>query len=580
MTPSLVQLRRRAGVVVTLVGLAWLVIAGRLVQIQGLQQAELTARATRQRVVIEEVPPRPGDIYDAQGRLLATTIQAPSLYLVPLELREAWPVAQGLAEALGLDADELYERIGRNRDKQFLWVERRLTEERAARVRALEMPPETHGFRAEYRRVYPQGPLAAQVLGLRDIDGMGRGGIEEQFDAILRGEPGKRQLTRDARGRVIDVVEDPAHPLQAGRDVHLTLDAVLQHVTEQALETLHVEWRPEGCCAIVMDPRTGEVLAMASRPGFDPNHPEAAPEAAWKNRAIADIYEPGSTLKPLIVAYGLDRGLVGRGDSFHCEWGRYAMGRRLLHDHHPYGVLSLTDVLVKSSNIGMAKIGQRLGNEELHAATTAFGLGRPTGIELPGELPGILRPLSEWTSYSTGSIPMGHELATTPLQLIAAHAALANGGVWRRPTLLKAAASDEEVVLPAFEQAVVSPEVARWVVAEPMRQVVVRGTGRKAQLEGYSVFGKTGTAQALSPGGGYTHGKYISSFLCGAPAEAPELLVLVVINQAQGRGGETFGGQIAAPVAARILRESLVHRRISPDRPLPKLASEPRRQPR
>jgi cell division protein FtsI/penicillin-binding protein 2 len=580
MTPSLVQLRRRAGVVVTLVGLAWLVIAGRLIQIQGLQQAELTARATRQRVVIEEVPPRPGDIYDAQGRLLATTIQAPSLYLVPLEIREAWPVAQGLAEALGLDADELYERIGRNRDKQFLWVERRLTEERAARVRALGLPPETHGFRAEYRRVYPQGPLAAQVLGLRDIDGMGRGGIEEQCDAILRGAPGKRQLTRDARGRVIDVVEDPAQPLVGGRDVHLTLDAVLQHVTEQALETLQAEWRPEGCCAIVLDPRTGDVLAMASRPGFDPNHPEAAPETAWKNRAIADIYEPGSTLKPLIVAYGLERELVGRGDSFDCEWGRYAMGRRLLHDHHPYGVLSLTDVLVKSSNIGMAKIGQRLGNEELHAATTAFGLGRPTGIELPGELPGILRPLKEWTSYSTGSIPMGHELATTPLQLIAAHAALANGGVWRRPTLLKAGDRDADAVLPAFEQAVVSPDVAKWVVEEPMQQVVARGTGRKAQLEGYSVFGKTGTAQALSPDGGYAHGKYISSFLCGAPVEAPELLVLVVINQAQGRGGETFGGQIAAPVAARILRESLVHRRISPDRPLPKLASERPRRPR
>ena len=392
---------------------------------------------------------------------------------------------------------------------------------------------------------------------------------------MLRGQPGRRRLTRDARGRVIDVAEDLDHPVRPGRSVSLTLDAVIQLFAERALDQLVAEWTPEACCAVVMDPRTGDVLALASRPTFDPNQPADVPDAAWKNRVIADIYEPGSTFKPLIVAYGLDQHVLSPDDSFNGEWGRYRMGRRLLNDHHPYGWLSLTDGLVKSSNIVMSKIGERFTNERLHAAATLFGFGRKTGIELPGELPGILRPLDEWTSYSTGSIPMGHEIAATPLQLITAHAALANGGALLRPRILKVAADSDATDLRAMTQTTVSADVAQWLVQEPMRQIVTRGTGRRAQIDGYDVFGKTGTAQCLSPMGGYLHGKYISSFVCGAPVDAPRLMVLVVINQATGSGGETFGGRIAAPVAAQILRESLVHLRIPPNDGATNWASRP-----
>ncbi|MDX1970452.1 MAG: penicillin-binding protein 2, partial [Planctomycetaceae bacterium] len=380
----------------------------------------------------------------------------------------------------------------------------------------------------------------------------------------LRGTPGQRRLTRDSRGRVMDVVDDPEHLAHPGRDVVLTLDAVIQLFTERALDELVAEARPEACCAIVLDPNSGDVLGMASRPSFDPNHADNVPDAAWKNRAIADIYEPGSTFKPMIVAYGLDRRMLAVSDQYDCEWGRYRMGRRLLHDHHPYGTLSLTDVLVKSSNIGMAKVGEQMTNAGLHSAAAVFGFGRRTGIELPGELPGILRPLDEWTSYSTGSIPMGHEIAATPLQLITAHAALANGGTLVRPRILKSRPADGPDDLRNLVQTTVSADVARWVVQEPMQQVVTRGTGKRAKIEGYDVFGKTGTAQCLSPNGGYVHGKYISSFVCGAPVQNPRLLVLVVVNQATGSGGEVFGGRIAAPVAAKILRESLLHLRISP----------------
>ena len=553
------QLRQRAGVLVTVIGLVWLVIAGRLIQLQGWQQRELTQRADRQREVVQEIQPRPGDIYDAHGRLLATSVSMPSLYVVPTEIRDPWQTAQILAEALEIETEPLFEKLDRYSGKQFLWIQRRLTTEAADRVRQLDLPKGSWGFRDEYQRVYPQGGLAAQVLGLRDIDGKGRGGVEESRDAQIHGTPGQRVLIRDAIGKVIEVQDDPQHPVIAGEDISLTLDAVIQLFAERALDELVQEWKPEACCAIVMNPQTGDVLAMASRPTFDPNHPEEAAADAWKNRAIADIYEPGSTLKPIIVAYGLDQGLLQIEDAFDCEWGRYRMGRRLLHDHHPYGTLSLTDVLVKSSNIGMAKIGERLTNQQLYQAVTAFGLGRKSGIELPGELAGIVRPLEQWTTYSTGSIPMGHELATTPLQLITAHAILANGGLMVRPRILKETSDPGSEELRRLVQPTIAPEWARWMVQEPMRQVVVRGTGKRAQLDGVDVFGKTGTAQCLSPQGGYLHGKYISSFVCGAPAGRPRALVLVVINQASGSGGETFGGRIAAPVAARILKDTLGH---------------------
>ncbi|MBI1347756.1 penicillin-binding protein 2 [bacterium] len=567
-------LRRRAGWLVTAVGLAWCLLAGRLIQLQSWQNHELSQRANRQSRVAEEVIPRPGDIYDAQGRLLATTIRTRSLFVVPTEVENRWTFASDIASALSLDANELYARLGQYSEKQFLWIKRRLNESEEERVRELTLPPASWGFREEYQRVYPQGAIAAQVLGLRDIDGIGRGGIEESCDATLRGQPGKRWLTRDARGRVIDVIDDPEQLASPGSDVRLTIDSVLQLYTEQALDDLVRDRQPEACCAIVMHPASGHVLAMASRPTFDPNAPDNVPEDAWKNRAISDIYEPGSTIKPIFVAYGLDRHRLAIDDAFDCEWGRYRMGKRLLHDHHPYGTLNLTDVLVKSSNIGMAKVGERLTNEGLFQSATLFGFGRVTGIELPGEQPGLLHPLDEWTSYSTGSIPMGHEIATTPLQLITAHAVLANGGQHARPRILLT--DDAEAsALQSLSTPLISREVADWVVQEPMRQVVTRGTGRKAQLDGYIVFGKTGTAQCLSPHGGYLHGKYISSFLCGAPAEQPEILVLVVINQASGSGGETFGGQVAAPVAARILRDALVHQHVSPTVKTAPLATRP-----
>ena len=324
-------------------------------------------------------------------------------------------------------------------NKKFLWIKRRLTRPRRKPSASSSCPPAPGDFATSISAAIRRDALAAHVLGLRDIDGKGRGGLEESLDTMLRGQEGRRTLIRDARGRVIDVADEEDIPPRRGADVRTTLDAVVQTYVERELDRLVAEWKPQGACAIVQDPVTGEILAMASRPTFDPNDPESVSPAVWKNRAVAWMYEPGSTFKPFVVAGALERGLLSRDDEIDCGGGETHLGSRLLHDTHPYGRLSVTDVLVKSSNIGMAQIGARLSNEQLHATILSFGFGRPTGSGLPGEMPGMLRPFKEWSSYSNASLSIGQELAVTPLQMICAHSALANGGTWISPKLVLSA---------------------------------------------------------------------------------------------------------------------------------------------
>ena len=564
----------RSRAVATLIVLTWTVLAGRLVQLQWFAQVDLANRGTRQRFLHETIVARPGEILDRHGRVLATTVRSSSLFVVPNRITDAQPIADRLAELLGLNSEVLRARFEEHCDKHFLWVKRRLTQPEVAAIKSSELPSDAYGFRDEFLRRYPSGKLAAHVLGIRDIDGRGRGGIEQSFDAILSGKQGRRRLARDAHGRILDVEEEIEEAPQPGKSVVLTIDSVVQLHTERHLEELVKNWQPKGATAIVIDPTNGELLAMASRPTFDPNAPEEAKDTDWKNNAIASIYEPGSTFKPMVVAAAIDHDRIAFDDTFHCEWGVYRMGPRILHDHHKYGELSVTDILVKSSNIGMAKIGERLGNAGLFDAAVLFGFGRKTGIRLPGELAGMLRPLKQWNSYSTGSIPMGQEIAVTPIQLITAHAALANGGRLLRPQIVLE--NIDTSIRPPSENAyqtdvatrvvsrTVSSDVARWIVRKPMSDVVRRGTGRKAQLDDYAVFGKTGTAQKPDPvTGSYSSRLHVSSFVAGAPAENPRVLVLVVVDE-PSVGGNHYGGTVAAPAATEILRKTLIHLRVPP----------------
>lgn len=537
-------------------------ISVRLVQLQGFKHTQFANRVARQSIVRDDVVARPGDIFDRHGRLLATSINSRSLFVVPSLIDDPRHVAGQLAESLDLDADQLFERISLNSSKQFLWVKRRLSTAEVEKVKALELPASSYGFRDEYLRRYPQGNLAAQVIGLRNIDGDGQGGIEQSLNTHLAGKKGWRELIRDAQGRIIDIQSAAVESPLAGQSVTLTIDAVIQLFTEQALDELISQFHPQACCAVVLSAETGEVLAMASRPTFDPNKPEAASADAWKNRVITDIYEPGSTFKPCVVAWAMQKGLLRQDEIFNCERGAYRMGRRILHDHHPYGDLSITDILVKSSNIGMAKIGERLTNDGLFAAATSFGFGHRTGIELPMEETGLVRPLKDWTSYSTGSVPMGQEVSATPLQIITAYGALANRGRLISPHLVLRVGAEKTSSSPVIVSEIVKPEIAEWLTQSVLTEVIKRGTGRKAVVKNYEIFGKTGTAQKVDEQTGtYSRELNLSSFVCGGPADYPQALVLVTVDQPTG-GGDGFGGTVAAPAAAKILEKTLQQLRV------------------
>jgi cell division protein FtsI (penicillin-binding protein 3) len=559
----------RRGLIVLLLALGGLAVAVRLLQLQVVDQQRLAARGTRQKSYVEILPAPPGDLLDRDGRVLATSIAAHSLFVVPEKIGNPWPTAQRLARALHLDADRLCQRLEQS-EKRFAWVKRHLTPEDEQAVRVLNLPADAWGFRDEFVRRYPQGTLAAHAIGLRDVDGNCRGGLEQTLASVLSGRPGRRTLYRDARGRVIDVPDETEFPPRPGRSVVTTLDSVIQLYAERELDRLVDEWKPRGACALVQDPSTGEILAIASRPAFDLNHPEGIADDAWMNRAIAWMYEPGSTFKPFVVAGALERGRIRPDEEIDCAGGETRVAGRLLHDTHPYGLLSVGDVLVKSSNIGMSRIGSKLSNAELFATIAGFGFGRLPGSGLPGEINGLLRPVKQWSSYSNASLSMGQELAVTPLQMITAHAALANGGTLISPKLVlrtlnaPAGAGTDLPLATSVVSRATDREAARWLVAGPMRDVVLRGTGTRANLPGYSVFGKTGTAQKLDrETGTYSADKYVGSFLCGAPAEAPRVIVLVVVDEPST--GSHFGGTVAAPAAAEILRQTLGYLGVRPN---------------
>jgi cell division protein FtsI (penicillin-binding protein 3) len=548
--------------------LGWAVLLARLIQLQGAQRVLMNDRVARQSTFSETIAARPGEILDRNGHVLAMTVTRDSLYAIPDAIADKHQFAWQVSSVLNLNTDEVLRKLEENAERQFVWIRRRMTEKQLQDFRALNLPRETWGLRREYQRQYPQGSYAAHVLGIRDIDNAGRGGLEESLHDVIRGQDGSRVMTRDARGIIIEVAAERSVAPVHGRTVMSTLDLPMQMETERQLQLLVDKWKPVGACAVVMDPLTGEILAMASRPTFDPNQLEEAKENTWNNLAVSAVFEPGSTFKPFVVGWALQHHQITRSDVIHCGYGQHRMGRRILHDHHSYGELSVEDVLVKSSNVGMAKIAEKMGLEELYRCTVAFGFGRRTGIELPGELPGMLHPLKKWTDYSLGSVPMGQELAVTPLQLITAHAALANGGRLLRPSLLKDASNETSggalltsvTTAPrsaTVESSILDGDVCEWIVEHPLKQVVERGTGKSAKIKGMSLFGKTGTAQKLDPETGlYSDRAWVVSFLCGAPAESPKALVLVMVDEPTAKGVH-YGGTVAAPCASAILRYAM-----------------------
>ncbi len=546
-----------------IVGGGLLLVLLRLLQLIVVQGGELARQAEGQHQQRMTLVPRRGAIVDRHGEPLALSVPAEDLYVRPrqatVDLSRHAPV---LASTLNVSLQAVT--CALSSPAPFVWLKRQATVQEAAQVRALGIP--AIGSVETQRRFYPQGVLAAPVLGFTNIDVQGLEGVERAYDRYLRGEPAEIVGERDALGRTIFAQGGEVPP--RALNVRLTLDAGLQYLTERELTRAVQETGAVAGTVIILDPHTFAVLALAQVPTFDPNTPASAPAEARRNRAVSDCYEPGSTLKGLLAAAALDAQVVRPEERIFCELGSYHVGRHTINDHHGYGWLTFAEVLQKSSNIGAAKVGERLGKEAYYAYLRAFGLGRVTAIDLPGEIPGFLSSPQVWSRINLVTISFGQGIAVTPLQLACAYAALANDGVLMRPYIVQEVFDAEGRVVKANDPErlwqVVRTDTARQLVGLLEKVVDQGGTGWRARIAGVRVAGKTGTSQKVDPRGGYSARGRIASFIGIVPADQPRLVVLVVIDEPKTG---VYGGEIAAPVFHAIARQALVHLGILPRPP-------------
>jgi cell division protein FtsI (penicillin-binding protein 3) len=548
--------------VVAIVGGCWMLgISARLYQLQVSRYEHYRTKAARQQQRVIKLDPPRGTIYDSQGRELAVSVQVDSAYAVPPEIEDPQRTAEAIARIVhGLDARKLAREL--SRDREFVWVARKLDSPVADAVRALDL--KGIYFVEESKRYYPMRELAAQVLGYVGTDNHGLAGLELLYDEVVAGRPGVRTVLRDAKHGTVVAQGLAFSEAEPGQDLHLTLDAAVQHIAERELEKAVTERHASRGIAIFLDPETGSVLAMASYPGFDPNEFDRFTPASWRNRAIMDVYEPGSTFKIVTAAAALGSGLVHSSDMFDCGMGSIVVFGKRIHDHNPYGLLSFADVIAKSSNVGVIRAALEIGDERLYGAVRGFGFGKPTGIDLPGEGAGIVHPIERWGLRDKCYISFGQGISVTPLQLVNAVGAVANGGRLLRPYVVASVgrngAFSARHARPTVAGEPISPAVAQELT-RLLEGVVTGGTGKTAAIPGYRVAGKTGTAQ-IPVAGGYRG--YLPSFVGFAPAGHPRLVGIVAVAEPQGY--EHFGGQVAAPVFAAVSRQVLLYLGVRPER--------------
>jgi cell division protein FtsI (penicillin-binding protein 3) len=539
-----------------------LLIGARLVQLQVNQHENLSARARNQQLGAIETSPTRGQVLDRQGRELARSIDTESFFADPSEITNPDETGRRIASITGQDRTELTSRLRNAKDanKKFIWIIRRLDVATGGKLDMLEL--DGVYSRKEPKRYYPNDSLAAHVLGFVGTDEIGLSGVEQYYNEKIRGESGKLYLETDARRRAFESYEVQPHP---GQTVVLTIDQTIQYRTEQALGAAVERAHAKSGTAIVMDPQNGEILALANAPSFDPNQPPKDAAEGRANGALQSIYEPGSTFKIVAYSAAIEKGLVKPEDKIDCQMGQITVAGRLIHDHHPFGVLTVADALAQSSNVGAIKLGLLVGNDSMYEYMKRLGFGARTGIDLAGESPGILRPLSRWQPSSIGSLAMGQEVGVTPLQMATAYSVLANDGTLVKPHLVRELRSPDGTVLyqakPETKRALKPETVA--ALRNMLEGVTLRGTARKAQLDGYSAAGKTGTAQKVDPKThGYSATKYIGSFVGFAPVSNPAVVIIVVIDEPLGA---YHGGDVAAPVFREIAEQILPDLSIMPD---------------
>ena len=552
------QTRDRYSVLAVIFSLWTLGIVARLVFLQVIDHQNLVARAEQQYGRQMEAPAKRGEIYDRNGRLLAYSVDADSIYAVPNQVKDKAAAAQKLCVVLkGCDpAERAAIAKSLNRQGPFAYIKRRVGPTEAHAVAALGL--EGIGFAKESKRFYPNRELASHLIGYAGMDNVGLGGVEAAYDKVVRGREGRLLVQADARGRAFSRLERLP---TAGGSIELTIDAQLQHIAERELRAGVKEHRADAGTAVVMDPNTGEILAMANWPTFNPNTYRDFPETARRNRAIQDLYEPGSTFKIVTASAAIEEHLFNTQEIIDVSAGLIRIGHRVVDDMHRYGPLSFTDVLVKSSNVGAIKIGARVGAERMNLYVRRFGFGRPTSRDFQGESGGIV--WSNLNDSALASVSMGYQVGVTPLQMVTAASAVANGGTLYEPRLVRTVNKDgvRTAVKPHAVRTVISKQTAATLI-EIMEAVVERGTATRAKIAGFTVAGKTGTADKLV-NGRYSNTQQNVSFVGFVPSRSPALAIIVMIDSPRA-GGDT-GGIVAAPIFQRIADDSLRHLGVAPN---------------
>lgn len=533
------------------------VIFAKAVKLQVLEGEHFKKLAERQHTKTVNILPRRGEINDRNSRELALSLEVDSVYANPDKVRDPRRAARALSPVLLVERRELEKRLAS--DAGFVWLKRQVDLSDAQR--AMLDGIAGIGLKRESRRYYPNRGLAANIIGFTGVDANGLEGVELRYDGMLRGASISRVGEKDAKGRVL-LYEDMDKTSEAsGRVLELTIDKNIQFIAEKALKKAVEGARAKGGMAVVMEPSTGEVLAMAALPSFDPNDIRKFNPQEWRNKAVVDAFEPGSTLKLFLVAGALEENVVKPNDLFFCENGSYRVADRVFHDTEKHGYLTVSDVIKHSSNICAAKIGARLGKSGLYKYMKSFGFGEKTGIDLPGETVGALKHYKNWSGVSMETISFGHGVAVSGVQLANAVSAIANGGFLMKPYIVRSVKDRDGKVIsetaPSVVRRAISDETAGTLTKMLIGVTESGGTGVKAAIEGFDVAGKTGTAQKPNlKDGGYEKGAYMASFTGFVPAKNPRLVILVVVDEPQG---EYYGGAVAAPAFREIAAESLAY---------------------
>ena len=554
------HIRLRVIIVGSIFSLFFTAIGAKAVYLQIFRGPWLSEKATNQYEVSLKSFGKRGTIYDTNLRELARSIDITSIAAHPQKIKNAQVVARSLAKVLKINRKSLVRKL--SSDKKFVWIKRKVTPKETESVRNLKIAG--IDFIPEHKRFYPNKTLAAQILGFTDIDDHGLEGIEFYYDASLQGATSKYTVLKDALGRGFDGDKNIVSNY-SGNNLVLTIDSVIENITEKALEETVKKFSAKSGMAIVMSPKTGAILALAHYPFFNPNAINSFSQKIWRNRIITDPFEPGSTMKIFAAAAAIESGNCSPNSIFYCENGAYKIGKHVIHDTHKHRWLSLQQIIKHSSNIGTVKFSAITGPKYLSKTLRNFGFGTKTGIDCPGETAGSMAPYKQWTKIDAGTIAFGQGISVSALQLITATAAIANKGVLMKPFIVQAITDHNGRLIKSF-----GPRKVRRVLSEKTARTLVRimktvitegGTGVNAALEGYSVCGKTGTAQKIGEKGIYADGKYISSFIGFVPAKRPKAVILVVIDEPKK---QHYGSIVAAPVFKKIAHKTIGYMNLQP----------------